>query len=906
MASPTRLQILIDIAARVAGLERSIALTQQLKSVAAGLFVGVGLGLTQQLAEIPQIIKASISDGLNFNATLESSRIGVASIIKAFDTSGKFQNFDAAIAESGRAVDFLKSKAVETEATFQELLEGYQAAAGPAFAAGINSTRDQVKLTVALSQAMSALTIPAREMSQEIRGVFEGDTSRQSRLNQVLRITKAEIDQAALSGTAYQLVMGRLRSFTEGAQRGQQTYNVAMSNFGDILTQLKAAGTEDLFERIKNKILEINKELSKDQTREAVVGWSAGLTSIVEKTVSGIKTMAAAIPPAIKAELEFERDLIKGAFGSVGQDAAIAAGIDFAKTAQQRLDVIEQSILAAKTFEERLDAHVARERLILDLSTRTKDENGLIALAAQQTIPHLEKMAETLSEMRKNAQGTAGAMQATKEQIEAAIKVSEKLQTLNLETARIAAKAGDDATASRIIRATVQPSIEITSTGATEKRIKLSEFEIELMRTRIELEKQFGALGQDQIESSTNADVRIQKLREIHAQEEGNKTATEAAAAAHKDITTLLRAQETTIAGIRQQQELINQNPYLTISEKNAQLLALMRLEIETLNAEVAKGQALLTGGTLDPSTYEQVRQKVQEARFEMELLLQKTSTLNFTGGLKAELIDWANSFGTAAQQVGRAITGSINTALDATATALTGIIFQTSNWRQTALSAAQSIVSSLIKVGLQMLINAGIGAFTRKQSDAGAIQSGATITAAYTPASVAATGATSGSNWIFGAIAAAAAIAAIIALLVGFEGGGSTGFGGTKQIAGFVHGQEFVQPQPAVSYYGLQAMEAIRQRRIPAGQLQALIGNYRYQVTPRLGSFEMGGAVAAIESSAESSSRGDRGGGETRVEVLHFMDPDKLAQHALRSDAGIMAIVDAVNGKFHIIRRNA
>lgn len=903
--------------ARALALKKSVLEAQVLARVSRsssgalfqGIVTGATIAATQQLlsllSQIPATIQRSVSDGVNFNATIESSSIGIASIVKAFDTSGKFQNFDAAIAESGRAVDFLKSKAVETEATFQELLDGYQAAAGPAFAAGIASTRSQVQLTVALSQAMSALRIPAREMSQEIRGVFEGDTSRQSRLNQVLRITKAEIDQASLSGTAYQLVMGRLKSFTEGAQRGQLTYNVAMSNFGDILTQLEAAGTEDLFERIKNKVLEINKELNKDQTREAVVGWAAGITSIVEKTVSGIKTMAAAIPPTIKAELAFERDLL---FGSIGDDAALARAGEFAKKAQERVDVIEQSILAASTFAERLDAHVARERLILDLSKRTKDENGLIALVAQRTIPLLDKMAESLDTMRKNAQGTASAMQLTKAQIEAIIETSQKFQGFNLDTAAVAAKARDTTAVRKLLQEITQPSIEITGSGTSfaQNSIAHSEFEVRLLKERIDLQRQLVKEGKTVIEAAQMAALRVQKAREVHTEEEGSKTATEAAATAHKEIATLLRAQETTIAGIRQQQELINQNPYLTLSEKNAQLLALMRQEIATLNTEVAKGQALLAGGTLDPATYEQVRQKVQEARFEMELLLQKTSTLNFSGGLQENLLSWVNSMGTAAQQVGRAITGSIGTAIDATADALTGLIFQTRSWQQAALQAGQSIVSTLIKVGLQMIAQKVLGSVLTRTTAQEQTAAGAQVATSWAPAAAATSVGSFGSSAVVGAIAAAAAIAAIIALLVGFEKGGYTGSGGTQQIAGVVHGKEFVHDDPTVRRYGLPVMEAMRRGVIDPGQLRALVGNYRYQVTPRFGSFETGGAVAAITESAESNpAAAGRTGGETRLSNYLVLDPARLRKMIMEDGADEIWVTDIKSGRSYRVRGN-
>ena len=146
----TTLQVLIDIKSQLAGLEQAVAQMRQLRSETAnastagttlsgilnGLTAGAGIEVTRQLSRIPQIFVEAVAGGVDFNATLESSEIGIASVIKAFDTSGKFNNFDAALGESGRAVDLLQKKALQTQATFQELLIGYQSAAGPAFAAG--------------------------------------------------------------------------------------------------------------------------------------------------------------------------------------------------------------------------------------------------------------------------------------------------------------------------------------------------------------------------------------------------------------------------------------------------------------------------------------------------------------------------------------------------------------------------------------------------------------------------------------------------------------------------------------------------------------------------------------------------------------------------------------------------
>jgi len=886
MATST-LQVLIDIKSKLAGLEQGVEQMRRLRaetqnvsragSALSGVFAGIAAGatiqLTQQLQRIPQIITQSVRDGIGFNATIESARIGIASIIKSFDGSGKFQNFDAALSESARAVDFLKSKAVETQATFEELLVGYQAAAGPAFAAGINSTREQITLTVALSQAMSALTIPAREMSQEIRGVFEGDTGRQSRLNQVLGITKEEMEKASRAGTAYQLVMGRLNAFMEGAKRGQETYNVLLSNTQDLLLQLKAAATVDVFSTLRDSLKDLNAELAKPQA----IDFARGVGAVIDQEVRGIFILVRAL-----GDLMNDLSKIPGGsllfLGPLGQEISKTfnegAAQSFVERHTQILQRLREETAATQTMVELGGQNVEIEKqrkalhdeiaLILE---HVNERTGKLTLEEIKLGEAAAKFADEFDRLPGTATTVLDKIRATAEQMERIAKAGAALAKADAQIAILAAQNRGDAL------------------GAFNRRKGE-----ETLALYTSLQRP-GESDRFALERANALGIELQKKFDL---EQKTKRETEATAALHLRISNLLRQQQTTIEGVRQQQDLISQNPFLSLSEKNAQLLALMRLEISTLNGEVAKGQALLTGGTLDADTYEQVRQKVQEARSEMELLLQKTSALSFSGGLQENLLSWVNSMGTAAQQVGQAITSSIGTAIDATANALTGLIFQTRSWQQTVLQAGQSIVSTLIKIGLQMVVQKVLGSLLTRAGTQEQTQANAQVLASATPAAVAQSGATSGSNWVIAAIAAGVAIAAIIALLSGFEGGGHTGFGGTSQIAGVVHGQEFVQPKGAVKYYGLDVMEAVRQRQIPAEQLRAMIGNYRYRVTPRLGSFEMGGAVASItESVASNESSRAPAVAETKLSNYLVLDPTKLRRMIVEDGADEIWVTD-------------
>lgn len=156
-----------------------------------------------------------------------------------------------------------------------------------------------------------------------------------------------------------------------------------------------------------------------------------------------------------------------------------------------------------------------------------------------------------------------------------------------------------------------------------------------------------------------------------------------------------------------------------------------------------------------------------------------------------------------------------------------------------------EKVLGALIDVGLQFAINASrealgltTAAATKKTveasataaslasmsvSTAAAVASGAAITAAYTPAAIAASIASFGGA----AVSATASIAtqtpimaASIAStkLAGFREGGYTGNKGVDDIAGVVHGREFVFDAESTSRIGVNNLEKIRSGKTGGG----------------------------------------------------------------------------------------
>lgn len=400
------------------------------------------------------------------------------------------------------------------------------------------------------------------------------------------------------------------------------------------------------------------------------------------------------------------------------------------------------------------------------------------------------------------------------------------------------------------------------------------------------------------------------RLKELNDDQDKLNKKTKTGSDTHQVITAFLREESALLKAIRQDQELVANNPFLSIDAKNAETLALMHQQMAALNLEVAKGQALLHGGPLDQATYEQVKAKIADATFELKKLNQEAQTLNFAGGLQKGLADWVNGFGTAAHQVSNLITGTINAALQSTNQLLLDAVFRTGDWKQTVAGLERSILNMFLTMLEQMAIQKVASLLGITTTTTANVVAGEATTTAWAPAAAAVSIATEGEADAVGGSAALAAIASIVGTLQGggFSVGGYTGSVGAKMIAGIVHGQEFVQPKDTVDYYGLGPMEALRQRRIPAGKLQDLVsnGNYRYNVTPRFGSFSIGGAVAALtESHVNREGRtGDRGKA-AQINQAMFFDINEARKWLLTQPEGEKMIIDLVNRKNYLIKKS-
>jgi hypothetical protein len=343
----------------------------------------------------------------------------------------------------------------------------------------------------------------------------------------------------------------------------------------------------------------------------------------------------------------------------------------------------------------------------------------------------------------------------------------------------------------------------------------------------------------------------------------------------HESIVPLMREESTILQGIRQQQELIQQSSFMGADEKSSALLRSYTAELRALQEVIADIQRQKAGGMLDPAQLAQTDQRLQQANFQLQLLQQKVLALQ--APLRAELTNWAASFGSTATQVGKTIEGTIGAALQSV-----------NQFLVTGKFNAQALLQQLIQLGLQlveqMIIQRVMAAINAAAAAGQAAATGPTVAAAWAPAATAATIATQGAAAAEAPAAVALSAALIQGILVAHEGG---------QIARRMHAGGLAPDEvPVIA----QAGEFMIRRDVAQapGMNQFLVGLNSMPSSAGIGTLHRGGTVTRLHSGGSVTS--SRGGGGSVTHVYNFTDLKALTKH-MASREGKKIIVDTVRG---------
>jgi hypothetical protein len=363
---------------------------------------------------------------------------------------------------------------------------------------------------------------------------------------------------------------------------------------------------------------------------------------------------------------------------------------------------------------------------------------------------------------------------------------AEAIQVFQLETALASAKASGDT--------------------AGEQRIK---DQIELLQYQKELTN----LG--------NTDLSIAQKR-VDA-EHALQAVETARAAAKQNVETSKRALDEQLQGIRDQISALDADYTKTSAEKYQEKNTLLLQELTDQRAELvrlqqARSGAAQGGDTAAVANYDVAIQGQQKsiAGTQSQIGKQGPDPTSIVQNLSAAFTRLQTQWGTLQQSIASGLSGVISSGLQSVESNITKVITGAENWKQALLSIAQTIgtdvISAFVKMAVEWVANQLIMAAEGKAIATANAAAMIPIASAESAIWAAPAALATIASWGGAAIAAPGlVIAAVLATegLAGFETGGLTP-GAPGQVAGFVHGSEFVFSAPAVSAIGAANLDQL------------------------------------------------------------------------------------------------
>lgn len=275
------------------------------------LAAAAGAAMTGLLAalgvrQVAGFLTDAVKQGFEFNAMMETSRLGIGALIGAFgevrDESGNvLTDFNANLRVATQLQEMLKLEALKTTATYDDMIRALQEGVGPALKAGFN-TEQIVQFTKMVTQAAGAIGLPMQQLGQEIRSLFMGDIGPDSRLANLLftdiprRKIKAYVEELQSSGRFFEEMERRMSAFATAGEMASGTFSGAFSNLKDAVQQALGEGTQGAFSESTALIREL--------TAQIVTFDEHGKAVFNQDFVDGINAISEALLGAASAAVE--------------------------------------------------------------------------------------------------------------------------------------------------------------------------------------------------------------------------------------------------------------------------------------------------------------------------------------------------------------------------------------------------------------------------------------------------------------------------------------------------------------------------------------------------------------------------------------------------------------------------
>lgn len=210
-------------------------------------------------------VVAATNVGIQANASWESQKLAIASIVSSTnslaDAQGRVLEGAEKFAASQKIAEELMKRiqqlGLETTATTQELVTGFQAIIAPALKAGY-ALEDIPELATRAAQAMGAFQIPIQQMRTEIESLLSGNINRaQDLLAGYLNVTGKMIKDWKAQGVLVEEINKRLESFKYSSDAIANTWAGLTSNTKEYFDFIARGSTDGLFNAMKQSVREL-------------------------------------------------------------------------------------------------------------------------------------------------------------------------------------------------------------------------------------------------------------------------------------------------------------------------------------------------------------------------------------------------------------------------------------------------------------------------------------------------------------------------------------------------------------------------------------------------------------------------------------------------------------------------
>lgn len=212
-----------------------------------------------------------ISRGVEFNATMEKTKVGLGAII----STATGITFAEGFAEADFYAKLLVKDAAKSVATTRDLFDVFAEVAGPIL--GMGQSLEKVRqITNGTIAAASALTVDFAQSRRDIGMMLTGAAGVDVKLFRMLQSSKAITQSTGewnkmLPVKRLEALTVALAKFQVASEAYAMTWAGVTSTFDDLFELFAGAGTESLTEQLKFVVADINSMLANNY--DEIIGW---------------------------------------------------------------------------------------------------------------------------------------------------------------------------------------------------------------------------------------------------------------------------------------------------------------------------------------------------------------------------------------------------------------------------------------------------------------------------------------------------------------------------------------------------------------------------------------------------------------------------------------------------------